>query len=776
MGLFYATNKPMKKSFLFIASLLALASVFSCKQVEEEVSAVTTSEEAPDADRFFIPGEIILQLDDNLISALEQAQSPTSTKSADFNAVASLLQVYSFERVFPEAGKFEARHRAAGLHRWYRIRYSEDMTETKAGTDIEDLFRLPGVPTVERPRVQEEQAFNYFNDPYAYYCWFLENDGTLASGFKKGSDINVVPVWEQYTTGSKDIIVAVVDSGVDLNHEDLSAVVLAPGEGGSQSFVEGYDPMVIPAGDHGTNVAGIIAAVNNNKLGGCSVAGGSDGTGGVRIMSCAASDGKTGALNGDTEAGIVWAADNGACIVNNSWGHGYATEEDARKGSAQFETQPSYTRAAIDYFIDYAGIDETGKQVGPMKGGLVVFSAGNSSWRWSTPASYSRVVAVGAFQHNNAVTGYSNYGTWVDIWAPGGGEESAEQMMFGPLAGGGYAWMAGTSQAAPCVSGVAALLLSYYGGPGFTAEELKEKLIWGAKFGVLNMKDKASPGGRLDAYGSFTYQGREPVSFTTDYTGGFTFKSHQSVQFAYTVHGNDDGLLAVEPYSNTPIVEVTAKDNQLAFKVDAMKGNAGTYQAGAVVGKGTPFEASLDITFTIEPNHAPIVIKALENQVLDAETGETRTIDLTQYFSDPDGETLSYVTEVETGSTASASVSANTLSVKALTYGQTAVKVTVSDAHGETVKGSFSVLNRNTALPVDLYPNPVTDFLVVRPVQDGSVTVQFINQAGSKVLEQSFQAGLYQPFRLDVSKLSSGLYTVVVNGNNLNYRTAIMKL
>lgn len=290
------------------------------------------------------------------------------------------------------------------------------------------------------------------------------------------------------------------------------------------------------------------------------------------------------------------------------------------------------------------------------------------------------------------------------------------------------------------------------------------------------MKDKASPGGRLDAYGSFTYQGREPVSFTTDYTGEFTFKSHQSVQFAYTVHGNDDGLLAVEPYSNTPIVEVTAKDNQLAFKVDAMKGNAGTYQAGAVVGKGTPFEASLDITFTIEPNHAPIVIKALENQVLDAETGETRTIDLTQYFSDPDGETLSYVTEVETGSTASASVSANTLSVKALTYGQTAVKVTVSDAHGETVKGSFSVLNRNTALPVDLYPNPVTDFLVVRPTQDGTILIQFYNQAGSKVLEESIQAGLYQPYRLNVSSLASGLYTVVVDGNGINYRAAIMKL
>ena len=216
-------------------------------------------------------------------------------------------------------------------------------------------------------------------------------------------------------------MVAVVDTGVDLYHEDLSGVVLEPGEGGSQSFIEGYDPLDIPAGNHGTNVAGIIGAINNNKIGVCSVAGGSDGTGGVRIMSCAASDGKTSTLNGNTYAAIVWAADNGACIVNNSWGNTYSSEEEAKKASKEYDIKPSSSRSAIDYFIDYAGIDETGKQVGPMKGGLVLFAAGNEgdyNVDWDPYASYEPVIGVGSFGLDGSRAYYSNYGAWVDIAAP----------------------------------------------------------------------------------------------------------------------------------------------------------------------------------------------------------------------------------------------------------------------------------------------------------------------------------------------------------------------
>ena len=747
---------------------------------EPEIPNQEPQEEAAQESSSLIPGQVIIQVDDRLLGVLEEAQNPCATKSDAFNELAGALGVTSARRVFPDGGRFEARHRAAGLHRWYRLCYDETLPATRAADGLEMLSSMEGILSVERPRKKELMKLNYFNDPYAYNQWHLYNDGSQGSSFKSGSDINVLPVWKEFTTGSKEVIVAVIDSGVDLTHEDLEAVVIPAGPEGSRNFAV-YPDLgeyeIVPA-DHGTHVAGIIGAVNNNKKGVCGVAGGNDGTGGVRILSCSLSSERSEHLDGDDEAAFVWAADHGAVIANNSWGYTFDSEADARSSFNSFENSHSALRAAIDYFIDYAGLDENGIQVGPMKGGVVLFSSGNAGFAYGVPAGYSRVIAVGAMQQDYFITDYSNYGTWVDVWAPGGGEEKTEQLILSTIKNNHYAWMAGTSQACPNASGVAALLVSYFGGPGFTNEQLTERLLWGAKYKTLKTRGKTIGGGMLDAYGSFTYKGRTPVAFTTDYTGNFSFKSHEKAQIRYAISGNDDEVLLVEGSSTSPAIELTLSSTEAVLSIDALKGNPGTYQVSVVVGKGSHFEARLDIPVTILPNHAPVVAKKFESLVLDAETKETVQLNLSEYFTDEDGETLSYQTEVSSGNVVTASVSGGVLTVKTQTYGQGGVVVTATDARGESVKQSFSLLARDASRAADLYPNPMSDNLYVRPASQNQVSVRvtLCNQAGAQVLEQTVNASLLQPATISVRSLPSGVYTVSLTMGTEHYKTTLVKL
>lgn len=438
----------------------------------------------------FEEGIISVELTEELSAEIEACGLPESFSSAG---------IASAERVFPDAGEWEERHRAEGLHRWYYLSIDDSFPVTKAA---DDLSSIPGI--VRACPVHRKRKAAYFNDPLADRQWALYNDGSLGAKYTAGIDVNVVPVWERYCTGSPDVIVAVIDEGVQLDHPDLEAACLPAGAGGSKSFIRGYVGYNIQPGDHGSFVAGVIGAVNGNATGISGIAGGRDGIPGVRMLSCEimrdvpdpSSPTGTKSLGGNEAEAFVWAADNGAVIASNSWDYVYT-------GSNEGHTE---TKAAIDYFIKYAGCDAEGNQRAdsPMKGGLVLFAAGNDSRQFSVLAEYPSVVAVGAVSSRGSRAYYSNFGDWVDICAPGG-DVNVGPTVLSCISGSRYGEMQGTSMACPQVAGVAALIVSYFGGEGFTSEMLKERLLLGAneasapQFGMI--------GPLVDAMGSFSYGG-----------------------------------------------------------------------------------------------------------------------------------------------------------------------------------------------------------------------------------------------------------------------------
>ena len=493
----------MRKYFYWMIAAALLA--VSCQQeltqdIEEKPTAPVALQGEESA---LIPGEMIIQVDEDLAEQL--ASGALQTKSAAVNSIFDGLGVTKIERLYPDAGEWEPRHREAGLHRWFRVSY--DPAAQPATKAEHDLSAVPGIEYAASPRRPRPTA--YFNDPYAPKQWALINDGSLGNKYKAGCDINVEPVWENYTAGSPNVIVAVLDEGVDLEHPDLAAICIPGGPNGSKSFVSGYEGYTIYAADHATHVAGIIAAINNNELGISGIAGGKDGKGGVRIMSCPHMmddpDDPDNTIGGDEYKAIVWAADHGAVICQNSWGYTFKSEADALAA----EDRISYIYPAIDYFIKYAGCDKDGNQLpdSPMKGGVVIFAAGNESWQIGWPAAYEKVIAVGALSAQFTRAYYSNYGDWVDICAPGGDAQQGTYILS-TVCDEGYDEMQGTSMACPHVSGVAALIASYYGGPGFTNEMLLERLLGGANPAKAPKYGQIGPA--LDAMGAFSFNNVTP--------------------------------------------------------------------------------------------------------------------------------------------------------------------------------------------------------------------------------------------------------------------------
>ena len=505
----------------------------------------------------FEKGHVRIYVDPATAVKIEETGKPEALITTK---AASVLGQVRMERTFPYAGEFEKRTKEAGLDRWYEVWFDEEAPLTKASLSLE---QIPGILEVEyRPitRKTYDETVTYlseapqaapagfpFDDPSFDKQWDLYNDGA-ASGKEAGCDINVLPVWKDYTTGRSDVIVCVVDGGIDCDHEDLATNLW---NDPNRPSVHGYNFMDnsvnILKSQHGTHVAGTIAAVNNNGKGICGIAGGdyANGVPGVRLMSAQIfKDGEKGSGNG--ARAIKWGADHGAVISQNSWGYD------------EIDYVPNSDRMAIDYFNTYAGMDANGNQVGPMAGGLVVFAAGNENIDFGAPAYYEGALAVGSIGADFFRAYYSCYGDWVDVAAPGGDYQKGYQI-YSTLPDNKYGLMQGTSMACPHVSGVAALIVSYCGGDGFTRDMLWNRIVNTAK--DISSKNRNFPvGGLVDVTAAILAEGSIPPDPVTDFQA--ELQNADFIRFSLTVPHDEDNNKAnginiyysTEPFSETTLI------------------------------------------------------------------------------------------------------------------------------------------------------------------------------------------------------------------------------
>lgn len=524
----------MKQRILYLLLLVLCVAQFSC--VKEEI--INEPTEQP-----FAQSELLVKFTPevaDMISEAEPTRSGAVTRSGvvSVDEVMELINTYDIERVFPYDEKHEEQTRKSGLNQWYVVRFSGNYTAEEVAQQFKALGEVQNIDfnrTIKRAytgkatplsqqsleRMTSRVTRASMNDPLLPMQWHLINKGDMFTSGDvvksvKDADVQCEKAWER-STGDESIIVAVLDEGVFVNHPDLKDNMWInedelyrsdkdndgngyTGDYHGYNFV--HDTGLISWNDiydtgHGSHVAGVIAAQNGNGIGVSSVAGGDANNAGVKIMTCQIFSGNRGSSGLAVARAIKYAADNGAVVLQCSWGYvsGRANEYDW--GEAGFESQEEWERGAplekdaLDYFTHNAGSPS-----GAIEGGVAVFASGNESAPMAGfPGASEDYVSVAATAADFTPAIYTNYSTGTTVSAPGGDQDYYfdyvdENHNYGEIgcvlstlpynvSESGYGYMEGTSMACPHVSGVVALGMSYAAQlrRHFKASEIQDMLI-----------------------------------------------------------------------------------------------------------------------------------------------------------------------------------------------------------------------------------------------------------------------------------------------------------
>ena len=360
--------------------------------------------------RWYQDGKIIFELAETqakyktIEGFVPEAHMPFS------NALIDQFGIESLELIHPNI-------QDARLSRTYEIQFSEiEMVEQL----ISDLRQTIDVAYVEKKELHE--------------TFLTPNDTYFTNSFNNGMwclyQVNAPQAWD-ISTGDVNVVVAVTDNAIQINHPDLVNKVVP----GRDVVDDDNDPSPCGGNDgfHGSHVSGTVGAETNNNLGVASL-GYNISVMPIKIGNCS-----TGALTGGYD-GIIWAADNGADAVNMSWGGGGVS---------------TYGQNVCNYAWN--------------QGVILIAAAGNDNTNQQFyPAAYDNVVSVAATTNGDAKSSFSQYGTWIDVSAPGSQILSTNE-------GTGYSMSQGTSMASPMVASLVGLMISH--APSATPQDIIDCLL-----------------------------------------------------------------------------------------------------------------------------------------------------------------------------------------------------------------------------------------------------------------------------------------------------------
>lgn len=372
------------------------------------------------------------------------------------------------------------------------LKSSEVVSAGGAGTGQVVTLQVPANETVNEfiEDLEKRSDVESVEPDHLVRLTYTPNDPDVVSKQYHHQNIETKKAWDK-SKGASDVVVAVIDDGIDMKHPDLKNQITSPFDTVKETAAS------LPIGEHGTHVAGIIGGTIDNNIGGAGVAPN------TKIMPINVFDGGS-AYTSDIIQAIHYAVENGADIINLSLG--------------------SYVyNAAFNDAIQFAH----------KSGVVIVAAAGNDAISTSYyPASYSNVISVGSTTSKEVKSSFSNVGMFLDIVAPG-------SFVYSTLPNNGYGMMSGTSMASPIVAGVAALVMA--AEPALSNVEIENRLFTTADdLGDLG-KDTSYGNGRVNArkalkidflpspYVLAVYDNSASISGTTEENASIIVKNDSTV-------------------------------------------------------------------------------------------------------------------------------------------------------------------------------------------------------------------------------------------------------
>ncbi|MBI4649966.1 S8 family serine peptidase, partial [Candidatus Desantisbacteria bacterium] len=439
----------------------------------------------------YVPGELIVKFKGNkvdiIVSEINE-EKKSEGKIASISSLSTLNKKYKVKKIVPlfkslktSSKIINSEEKAKEIKNKFAKRSHRQLKLDKV-PKLEHIYTL----SLDKEIDVKNAALEYSKDPnieyaepnYIYYAEYIPNDPSYASQWAHPK-IKSESGWD-ITLGDQSVIIAMVDTGADYNHQDLSGNIWMNFDEISGNSTDddgnGYiddirgwdfynnDNSPLDDNGHGTHTSGIAAAIGNNSVGVTGIAPGCK----IMILKAGSSSGSFSIIN--CVKAIEYAANNGADIISNSW------------GGSSF----SYS---VNSAFEYAN----------SLGAISIASAGNeNSDGPHYPSGYDKVLCVAATSSNDSRASFSNYGADVDVSAPG-------VNILSTLTSNRYGNMSGTSMSTPFVSGLAGLILSKY--PTLTNENIKfiikNKVD---EFGVdLPVPDKFIGKGRINVLKALQY-------------------------------------------------------------------------------------------------------------------------------------------------------------------------------------------------------------------------------------------------------------------------------